>query len=460
VNDVRYRIVRTLRCKNLNVPGTLGKLTTAIGQVGVEIGNISTVHLGHHYTIRDIDVLVANEDALQKLIDRVSELHETTILEIRDEVLELHKGGKIKMVSTTPITTLDKLRKVYTPGVAEVCRLIVEHPEKKDLYTSIPYNVAIVTDGTAILGLGNIGPVAGMPVMEGKAALLQQLVGINGLPILLDTTDIDETVATIKHISPTFGAIHLEDFASPKCFTVVERLERELDIPVMQDDQQGTAVVAMAALLNACKRAGRKLEDATIGLIGLGAAGLTIGKFILKYTGKPALGTARTEATIKRYIDAGGRASDFDEIMKESDIVVGTTGVSGLIPASAVRKGQIIFALSNPYPEISPDQAMAAGAVIATDGRTVNNLLGYPGIWRGVLDAKAKKITWEMYRAAIHAIAGATAEGELVPNSLDANVHVMVSHSVARAAIESGVAQRKLDDDYFEATRIESPADV
>jgi len=460
MNDVRYRIVRTLRCKNLNVPGTLGKLTTAIGQAGVEIGNISTVQLGHHFTVRDIDVLASNETALEKLIDRVSQLPEVTILEVRDEVLELHKGGKIKMLSVTPINSLDKLRKVYTPGVAEVCRLIVDHPDRKDHYTSIPYTVAIVTDGTAILGLGNIGPVAGMPVMEGKAALLQQLVGISGVPILLDTTDVDETVATIKHIEPTFGAIHLEDFASPHCFALVDRLEKDLSIPVMQDDQQGTAVVMMAALLNACKRTGRKLDDATIGLLGLGAAGLTIGKFILKYTGKPALGTARTEASIKRHMDAGGKGSTFDEIVKTADIVIGTTGVSGLIPASAVRKGQIIFALSNPFPEIAPEAAVAAGAALAADGRTVNNLLGYPGIWRGTLDAKAKKLTWEMYRAAIHAIAGVTTEGELVPDSLDPRVHVMVAHSVARAAIESGVAQRKLDDDYFEATTMTAPPEV
>ena len=460
MNEARYRIVRTLRCKNLNVPGTLGKLTTAIGQAGAEIGTINTVHMGQHYNVRDIDVLTANEETLEKLIESVSKLQEVTVLEVRDEVLELHKGGKIKTVSTTPINSLDKLRKVYTPGVAEVCRLIIEHPDQKDHYTSIPYTVAIVTDGTAILGLGNIGPVAGMPVMEGKAALLQQLVGISGVPILLDTTDIDEIVSTIKHIAPTFGAIHLEDFASPRCFIILDRLEKELDIPVMQDDQQGTAVVAIAALLNACKRAGRKLEDAKIGLIGLGAAGLIIGKFILKYTGNPALGTARTEVSIKRHTEAGGIPSSFDEIMQKADIVICTTGVSGLIPPSAVRKGQIIFALSNPFPEIFPEQAVAAGAIVAADGRTINNLLGYPGIWRGTLDAKAKRITWEMYRAAIQAIASTTGEGELVPNSLEPKVHLMVAHSVARAAIESGVAQRKLDDDYFEATKLEMPPDV
>ncbi len=460
MNELRYRIVRTLRCKNLNIPGTLGKLATAIGQAGAEIGTINTIHMGHHFNVRDIDVLTENEQSLQKLIESVSKLKEVTVLEVRDEVLELHKGGKIKMVSRTPINSVDKLRKVYTPGVAEVCRLIVEHPEQKDRYTSIPYTIAIVTDGTAILGLGNIGPVAGMPVMEGKAALLQQLVNISGIPILIDTTDVNEIVSTIKHVAPTFGAIHMEDFASPHCFEVLSRLEKELDIPVMQDDQQGTAVVTLAALINACKRAGRKMQAMKIGLIGLGAAGLTIGKFILKYTGNPALGTARTEASMKRHTEAGGIASSFDSIMQTADIVICTTGVSGLVPASAVRKGQIIFALSNPFPEIFPEQAVAAGAAVAADGRTVNNLLGYPGIWRGTLDAKARKITFEMYRAAIEAIAGATSEGELVPNSLEQRVHVMVAHAVARAAIESGVAQRKLDDDYFETTEIEAPPEA
>jgi malate dehydrogenase (oxaloacetate-decarboxylating) len=297
-----------------------------------------------------------------------------------------------------------------------------------------------------------------MPVMEGKAALLQQLVGVSGVPILLDTTDMNEAVATVKHISPTFGGIHLEDFASPACFPLLERLEKELTVPVFHDDQQGTAVVALAALLTACKRTGKDLKQARIGLLGLGAAGLTIGKFILRYTGKPALGTARTQATIQRHVAAGGISSTFDEIMKTSDIVIGTTGVGGLIPASAVRQGQIILALSNPTPEIDPDAAMSAGASLATDGRTVNNLLGYPGIWRGTLDARASRITWEMYQAAIHAIAAATSQDEVVPGALDSRVHLMVAHSVARAAVESGAARRKLDDDYFEDTVLESPA--
>jgi malate dehydrogenase (oxaloacetate-decarboxylating) len=457
MDNANYKIARTLRCKNANIPGTLGKLATTVGRVGVDIGNITTVHLGQHYTVRDVEVLLDSERHLEHLIDEVSKIKEVIILEVRDEVLDLHKNGKIKTVSTVPITSVEVLRRVYTPGVAEVCNLILDRPSNKNTYTSIACSVAIVTDGTAILGLGNIGPIAGMPVMEGKAALLQQLVGISGIPILLDTTDSDEIVETVKHIAPTFGGIQLEDIASPRCFLIQNRLENELNMPVMHDDQQGTAAVTLAALISACKLTERTLEDAKIGLIGLGAAGLSIGKFLLRYTGNPALGVAKTEASVRRHAKQGGIPSSFDEIMETADIVIATTGVKDLIQPRMVRRGQIIFALSNPYPEIAPELARASGAALAVDGRTINNLLGYPGIWRGTLDALANKLTYEMYKAAALAIAGATAEGELVPNPLDPKAHLAVTHGVARAAIDSGVAQRPLDDDYFENRNIKEP---
>ena len=451
------KIVRTLRCKNVNIPGTLGKLATTIGKVGVDIGNITTVHLGPHYTIRDIDVYAESEEQLTRVINEVSKLKEVSVLQVRDAVLEFHKNGKIKMISTVPITSLDTLRKVYTPGVAQVCRLIQSQPSWKDTYTSIPLSVAIVTDGTAILGLGDIGPIAGMPVMEGKAALLQQLVGVSGIPILLNIKDSDEIVETVKHIAPTFGGIQLEDIASPRCFYIEDRLINELDIPVMHDDQKGTAVVTLAALINACRLTKVTLQEAKIGLIGLGAAGLSIGKFLLQYTGNPAMGAARTEASVKRHAEAGGIPSNLDEIMQKADIVIATTGVRGLIDPVKVRKGQIIFALSNPYPEITPEAARAAGAILAADGRSVNNLLGYPGIWRGTLDAKARKINYEMLKAATLAIAGAANEGELVPSAIDSKMHLSVTHAVARAAVESGLAQRQLDDDYFASTDCKEP---
>jgi len=449
-----YKIVRILRCKNINVPGSLGKLTTAIGEAGASIGNIATVHWGHHYTVRDIEVLIDSKEQLAKLTEKLSKLRDMSVLEVRDDVLQLHKDGKIRMMSTVEIKSLDDLRRIYTPGVAEVCGLITDKQSWKDIYTSIPYSVAIVTDGTAILGLGNIGPVAGMPVMEGKSALLNQLVGISGIPILLNTVDPEQIVETVIHIAPTFGGIQLEDIASPQCFLIEERLEKELGIPVMHDDQQGTAVVTLAALINACKLRNVTLQEAKIGLIGLGAAGLSIGKFLLRYSGNPTLGTARTEASARRHAEHGGIASTIDEIMEKANIVIATTGVRGLIEPRMVRKGQIIFALSNPYPEIAPEIAIASGAVLAADGTTINNLLGYPGIWKGTLDAKAIKINYEMYKAAALAIAGAAHEGELVPSPIDPSVHLAVAHSVARSALESGVAQRQLDDDYFENTDV------
>ena len=457
MENVEYQFTRTLRCKNLRVPGTLGKLTTAIGRLGIDIGNLTTVHLGHYYTIRDIEVFLKNKKELADLIDEVSKLPEVTVLEVRDDVLDLHKDGKIKTVSIHPINSLEILQKVYTPGVAEVCRLISDRPGLKYTYTNIHYSVAIVTDGSAILGLGNIGPVAGMPVMEGKAALLQELVGISGIPILLNTNVPEKIVKAVEHIAPTFGGIQLEDIASPRCFLIQDMLEKELDVPVMHDDQQGTAVVTLAALLNACKLCSMTLAEAKVGLVGLGAAGLSIGKFVLRYTGKPALGTARTKASVRRHAEHGGIPSNLDEIMRTADIVIATSGVQDLIEPSMVRKGQIIFALSNPYPEIDRELATASGAALAVDGRTVNNLLGYPGIWRGTLDAMANKLNYEMYKAATMAIVDSTDEGELVPNPLDPKVHLSVAHSVAKAAVESGVAQRPLDNDYFENTDIKEP---
>lgn len=366
-----------------------------------------------------------------------------------DEILRLHKNGKIKVISNAPIDSIAVLRRIYTPGVADVCKMIVENPTLKNVYTGIPYTVAIVTDGTRILGLGNIGSVAGMPVMEGKAALLQELVGVNGVPILMGTKDTEEIIRTVKNIAPTFGGIQLEDIESPKCFTIFERLEKELNMPVMHDDQQGTAVVILAGLINACKLAQINFQEAKIGLIGLGAAGLAIGKLVLRYTGKPALGTARSEASKQRHVAAGGVASSFDEIMQKADIVVATSGVKGLIKPEMVRKGQIIFALTNPVAEIEPEIARQAGAFIAVDGKEINNVLGFPGLWRGTFDAQANKFTYEMYRAAALALAAEAPAGKLVPDVFAPGVFLKVTHAVAKAAMDSGVAQRKLGKEYF-----------
>lgn len=446
----KYQLMRTLRCKDINRPGVLGTLTTTIGKAGGNIGTIRTVRLGHKFIIRDLDIFVDDEEHLNKVIDAVQELDGVTLLEVIDEVLQLHHGGKIKMVNTFDVQSTNILRKIYTPGVAEVCLKIAKDPSLKNIYTSISSAVAIVTDGSRVLGLGNIGPAAGMPVMEGKAALLHQLVGLSGIPILLDVHDTDATVETVKNIAPTFGGIQLEDIASPRCFDIYARLREALDIPVMHDDQQGTAVATLAAVVTASRITGVDLKGARIGQIGLGASGLVIAETLFKYTGNPVLGTARSEASMKRHEARGGIPSTIAEIMKQCDIVVGASGVKGLIDPKTVRKGQLIFALTNPEPEIEPDVAMQHGAIMAADGRSVNNLVGFPGIWKGTLDTYASQINDEMLVAAALAIADSTPENELMPYSLDTNVHRAVARAVARAAMNTGVARNNLDDDYFE----------
>ncbi|HWO96078.1 MAG TPA: NAD-dependent malic enzyme [Bacillus sp. (in: firmicutes)] len=437
-------IIRTLLVQTPSVPGNLGKVATAIGIAGGDIGEIETVHVGANYTKRNITVQVENEDKLETLLEAVRQLGGGIRLHtVSDDVLRAHEGGKIQMKSKMPIQSLADLRRVYTPGVANVCRVIEKEPDKAKIYTNISNTVAIVTDGTAILGLGDIGPVAGMPVMEGKAALFDQLAGINGIPILLNTKDPDEIVQTVKHISPGFGGILLEDIGSPHCFEVEERLKRDLDIPVMHDDQHGTAVVTLAAVLSACKSAGVDLEKAAVGQIGLGAAGLAICRMFMAFGVKNVFGADKSGEAKERLQGYGGHPVDsLEELMEKSDIVIATTGVPGLIKKEWVREGQIILALSNPKPEIEPEEALEAGAAYAADGRSVNNVLGFPGIFRGVLNAGARDITHEMLVAAAQAIAAETKPGDLVPHPLDLSVHERVAEAVERVAVQSGKTDR------------------
>lgn len=443
------KIVRTLRCKNTNIPGVLGELTSTIGSLGVAIGDIKTIEYGRLYVIRDIDILTDDEEGLACVLEAISQLKHVCIKEVRDEVLEAHQDGKIEMRTTHPIHTVADLRKVYTPGVANVCQEILRDPSKADLYTSIHRMVAIVTDGSRVLGLGDIGPKAAMPVMEGKAALLYQLVGLSGVPILLKTTDPEEIVRTVFHISPTFGAIQLEDIATPRCFDIEQKLIEALDIPVMHDDQHGTAVVVLSAVINACRYTGLDLLKCTVGQIGLGASGQAISLMIKNFTGKPVLGADPKETAQELFRRRGGILATQEEIMKQADIVVATSGIPQLIPPQQVRKGQIILALSNPRPEISPADALARGAAFAADGESVNNILGFPGILKGALDAKARCINVEMYLAAAQALVALTPPGELVPNPLDVSVHRRVAQAVARMAMETRVARIQLDEDYF-----------
>ena len=435
------KIMRIVRVRNSQKKGVLARLLTAIAEAGGSTGSIVLLTETSQNVVRDITVNAEDETSLTAVLEAMRNNDGTIVIEVRDEVLELHQKGKIAIRSRYPIDSLTTLRRVYTPGVAEVCLRIAKDPSQARLYTSISHMVAIVTDGTAVLGLGDIGPLASMPVMEGKAMLMETLVGLSGIPILLNTKDPDEIVKTIASIASTFSAIQLEDISAPRCFEIEQRLQAMLDIPVMHDDQHGTAVVCTAALMVASRETGKDMNKAVIGQIGLGAAGFAIGQMMMRLTGNPVYGADLSTDALDRFEKSGGIKSDLKEIMAKCDIVVATTGAPNLIKPEMVRKGQIILALSNPNAEIDPEVAMQRGAAFAADGKSVNNVLGFPGILRGAVDSYAPYITHEMYLAAAKVIAEMTPPGELVPNPLDKKVHHAVARAVAEMAIKQGIAR-------------------
>ena len=435
------KIMRIVRVRNSQKKGVLARLLTAIAEAGGSTGSIVLLTETSQNVVRDITVNAEDETSLTAVLEAMRNNDGTIVIEVRDEVLELHQKGKIAIRSRYPIDSLTTLRRVYTPGVAEVCLRIAKDPSQARLYTSISHMVAIVTDGTAVLGLGDIGPLASMPVMEGKAMLMETLVGLSGIPILLNTKDPDEIVKTIASIASTFSAIQLEDISAPRCFEIEQRLQAMLDIPVMHDDQHGTAVVCTAALMVASRGTGKDMNRAVIGQIGLGAAGFAIGQMMMRLTGNPVYGADLSTDALDRFEKSGGIKSDLKEIMAKCDIVVATTGAPNLIKPEMVRKGQIILALSNPNAEIDPEVAMERGAAFAADGKSVNNVLGFPGILRGAVDSYAPYITHEMYLAAAKVIAEMTPPGELVPNPLDKKVHHAVARAVAETAIKQGIAR-------------------
>lgn len=435
------KIMRTVRVRNEHKIGTLARLMTAISSMGASVGTIEMINETAQSVVRDITVYAEDAGHMDKVIEAMRHNPGTRVLEIRDEVLELHQKGKIAIRSRYPIDSIATLRRVYTPGVAEVCLKIADDPELARLYTSVSHMIAIVTDGSAVLGLGDIGALASMPVMEGKAMLMETMVGLSGMPILLNTKDPDEIVRAVATIAKTFAAIQLEDISAPRCFEIEERLQAMLDIPVMHDDQHGTAVVSLAALMVAAKRVKVDLGRVTIGQIGLGAAGNAIGKMIMRLTGNQVWGADVNEEAVERFVREGGRRSDLKEIMSGCDVVIATTGAPDLIQPEMVRKGQIIFALSNPNPEIDPDVALAHGAAFAADGQSVNNVLGFPGIFRGAVDANAPRITHEMLISAAEVLVRMTPAGELMPNPLDKKVHREVARAVAKTAMKQGIAR-------------------
>ncbi len=419
-------------------PGYLGKLAQLIGNAGANIGDIVRVRTGSGFNVRDFELYLTGLDQLERIEQELTRLDGFEVEAVLDPVMEIHRGGKIRMRSTVRMDRLSDVRQIYTPGVAEVCLAIHDTPSKAYEYTSLPHTVAIVTNGTAILGLGNIGVHAGLPVMEGKAVLLDRLVGLSGVPILIPTRDIQTFVDTVIQIAPSFGAIQLEDVAAPECFEIEDRLSAELPIPVMHDDQHGTAVVVLAVLLNATQLTGKELEALPVGLVGLGAAGLGIARLLRSYGVKDVIGTDIKLEARARLEALGGRTGELDDVMSQASVVIATTGRPGLISPSMVRAGQIFLALSNPNPEITPARALAAGAAFAADGRSVNNALGFPGIFRGALDGRARRIDDEMKIVAAQTIAQFAEPGELIPSLLHSDVHQAVAAAVEAVARRQG----------------------
>jgi len=455
-----------IRLEILSHPGMLGRVTSAIGKVGGDIGAIDIVGFKKNITVRDIIVSVADIPMGQKVVDRLKQVKGVHVLNVTDRTYMIHQGGKIEVKNKVPVTTREDLSMAYTPGVARVCMTIHEDRMKVYDLTIKKNTVAVVTDGTAVLGLGDIGPEAAMPVMEGKAMLFKEFGAVDSFPICLRTKDPKEIISVVKSISPGFGGINLEDISAPRCFEIEERLKRELDIPVFHDDQHGTAVVILAGLINALKVVDKKLEDIRVVVTGLGAAGIASIRLLLSAGVKEIVGCDRSgilykgrkenmnsvKEEIAEQTNAENLKGSISKALKGADIFIGLSQ-PGLVHSRDIKnmaKDPVIFAMANPTPEIMPEEAARYARVIAT-GRSdypnqVNNVLCFPGLFRGVLDCQARTINDEMLFAAANAIALMIAEEELsedyiIPSVLNRKVPERVSNSVREAAVQTGVAR-------------------
>lgn len=458
----------TLRVRLSNRPGTLGEVTTAIGRAGGDIGAIDIVQVARDATLRDITVNAASSDHEKEIVRTVEEIEGVEVINVSDRVFLMHLGGKIEVVSKTPLKTRADLAMAYTPGVARVCEAIHQDPEKAYTLTIKRNTVAVVSDGTAVLGLGDIGAAAAMPVMEGKAMLFKEFAGVDAFPICLTTKDPDEIVRTVKAIATAFGGINLEDISAPRCFEIEDRLQAELDIPVFHDDQHGTAVVVLAALVNALKLTGKRMEEIKVIVNGVGAAGVACTKIIQAAGVSNIVGCDQFGAIYEGrgenmnwvkewYARNTNRASErgsVHDVIRGADVFLGLS-VPGVIDAEDIKRmaaKPIIFAMANPTPEIMPEEATPFAAVMAT-GRSdypnqINNVLCFPGIFRGALSARARTINEEMKLAAARAIAGIIKDDELhpeyiIPSVFDKRVAETVARGVEEAAYRTGVARRE-----------------
>jgi malate dehydrogenase (oxaloacetate-decarboxylating) len=449
-------------------PGAFGLLAQTIGDAGGIIGAVDMRNAGRQFTTRDVTVTVASDAVANAVRGSVERLDGVRIVSVSDSTFLAHLGGKIRIEPKIPVVNRTDLSKVYTPGVARVSMAIAGDPNKAFQLTIKRNSVAVVSDGTAVLGLGDIGPLAAAPVMEGKCMLFKQFAGIDAFPICLDTKDIDAIVETVVNIAPIFGGINLEDISAPRCFEVERRLQERLDIPVMHDDQHGTAVVILAALLNAAKVVGKELDQLTVVVAGSGAAGTATMKMLLAAGVRDVVAVDRAGALnrsdhyenshwtwLAEHTNKQNRSGSLADVLVGADVFIGVSAPGILRPQDLKRMGRdpIVFAMANPTPEIMPDVAAPHVAVMAT-GRSdfpnqVNNLLAFPGIFRGALDCRASRITDGMKLAAARAIAGIITDQErgpeyVVPSVFDTRVVDVVARAVAAAAAEEGVARRQL----------------
>ncbi|WP_026912557.1 NAD-dependent malic enzyme [Patulibacter minatonensis] len=460
--SAQYSIV--IRVEIDHKPGALGEVASAIGHAGGVIGDVALVSVAGDTLVRDITVSADGQDTWAAISTAITERAGARVLAITDRTFQVHEGGKLETTAKYPLKTRDDLAMAYTPGVARVCTAIAEDPELSHDLTIRKNTVAVITDGTAVLGLGDIGPEASMPVMEGKCVLFKEFADVDAFPLALRTKDTDEIVAICKAVAPTFGGINLEDISAPRCFEIEERLKAELDIPVFHDDQHGTAIVALAALINACKITDRRIEDLKVLVTGLGASGIAVSKILLAAgvtdiigaDSKGLVSTTRadyldgTMNSVKRWYAEMSNPENLTghpgDHLAGRDLFIGLSGAR-IFPAeklAAMNDDAMVFAMANPNPEVSPEEAAPYARIIAT-GRSdypnqINNVLAFPGIFRGALDARAKHITEGMKIAAAHAIADLVKpedlrEDNIIPSVFDRDVAPAVAAAVAAEAL-------------------------
>ena len=454
-----------IRARLRNHPGVLGTYATALGEAGGSLMGIEIVATDGATVTRDLVVFCPSEEAAGEVATAARSVEGVHVISIEDRTFALHEGGKLTIDGRLPIHDRDDLAMAYTPGVARVCTAIADDPSLVHRYTMKRDTVAVVTDGTAVLGLGNIGPEAALPVMEGKAVLFKNFAGVNAVPVCLRVNSPDEVIETVVRLAPNFGGINLEDIAAPACFEIEERLTELLDIPVFHDDQHGTAVVALAALRNSAKVVGRSLDSMRVVISGAGAAGVAIAK-ILQSAGVHDIAAADRRGAIHKgregldpskqwladHTNGEGRSGSLADLLKGADVFIGVSGpgLLGRAELETMADGPIVFALANPVPEVMPEEAEGVVAVMAT-GRSdypnqINNVLCFPGIFRGALDAGATRITEGMKLAAAEAIAAAVpasmlSADEVVPSVFSPGVGDAVATAVAAAALAEGVVR-------------------